>query len=156
MFGKRFGKRRPQDRLETQFTSMIDVVFLLLIFFMCTLKFKILESKIATHLPVDRGAQQTFEKLEPVEPMRIALSMRGETCVCALNGSAIGTMPEARDRLYQRLAAIRRASPESEAEIAPDPTVSHGHVIGVLDECMRADVAEVRFAAALPPLRRRS
>lgn len=151
-----FGKRRPRDRLQMQFTSMIDVVFLLLIFFMCTLKFKSLESKITAHLPLDRGPQTTYEELEPIEPMRIALSMRGSTCICALNGRSLGAMPDARGALYRRLEALRRASPNSPAEIAPDPTVSHGHVITVLDECMRADVGEVRFAAALPPLKRRS
>ena len=34
---------------------MIDVVFLLLIFFICTMKFKVLEGKLATVLPKDVG-----------------------------------------------------------------------------------------------------
>ena len=40
-------------------TPMIDVTFLLLIFFMCTLKFKILEGKLGAYLPKDVGVQTT-------------------------------------------------------------------------------------------------
>ncbi|MDF1837417.1 MAG: biopolymer transporter ExbD, partial [Planctomycetota bacterium] len=36
-------------------TPMIDVTFLLLIFFMCTLKFKVLEGKLTAYLPKDVG-----------------------------------------------------------------------------------------------------
>jgi len=35
--------RRPRDEDRLDMTSMIDVTFLLLVFFMCTLQFKTLE-----------------------------------------------------------------------------------------------------------------
>lgn len=45
---------RDQDS-KLEMTPMIDVTFLLLIFFMCTLKFKTLEGKLAAYLPKDVG-----------------------------------------------------------------------------------------------------
>ena len=62
-------KRRPQpadDRL--QMTAMIDVTFLLLIFFLCTLRFRTLEGILSSYLPRDVGLNQMPElKLEPLE-----------------------------------------------------------------------------------------
>ena len=37
------------EKCELQMTPMIDVTFLLLIFFMCTLKFKVLEGKLGAY-----------------------------------------------------------------------------------------------------------
>ena len=49
-------------------TPMIDVTFLLLIFFMCTLKFKTLEGKLAAYLPKDVGVNpEAIELRDPVE-----------------------------------------------------------------------------------------
>ena len=36
---------------ELQMTPMIDVTFLLLIFFLCSIKFKLLDGKLSTYLP---------------------------------------------------------------------------------------------------------
>ena len=43
------------EELEIDLTPMIDVTFQLLIFFICTLKFKTLEGKLETELPKDVG-----------------------------------------------------------------------------------------------------
>lgn len=44
-----------RERQEMEMTPMIDVTFLLLVFFMCTLKFKVLEGKLGAALPRDVG-----------------------------------------------------------------------------------------------------
>ena len=43
-------------------TPMIDVVFLLIIFFLC-IDFKILEAKLPAYLPKDKGSQPEEELL---------------------------------------------------------------------------------------------
>ena len=136
-----------------EFTPMIDVVFLLLIFFMCTLKFKTLENKLATYLPADRGIHINFEPLEPEEKIRLKLSMSGGRCVCFVNGKATGTVPSSLKAVYDRVRQIRRALPESPVEIDPDPSVPHKHVVSVLDECIRAKAREINFVAVLPALK---
>ena len=50
-------KDLDRDECEMEMTPMIDVVFLLLIFFMCTLKFKTLEGKLSAYLPKDVGVR---------------------------------------------------------------------------------------------------
>ncbi len=65
-----------QEKIEMEMTPMIDVTFLLLIFFICTLKFKTLEGKLAAYLPKDVGVNQS--QAEPIEKVEILLKVRVE------------------------------------------------------------------------------
>lgn len=58
------------EELEINMTPMIDVVFLLIIFFLC-IDFKILEAKLPAYLPKDKGSQ-AFE-VEPVEQLPVVI-----------------------------------------------------------------------------------
>ena len=61
-------KKVAEEECKLELTSMIDVVFLLLIFFLCTLKFKTLEGKLAAYLPKDVGVNTSeAEEIEKVE-----------------------------------------------------------------------------------------
>ncbi len=67
-------KQSPTEIMQEEFkmdmTPMIDVVFLLIIFFLC-IDFKILEAKLPAYLPKDKGSQ-TFE-VEPVEQLAVVI-----------------------------------------------------------------------------------
>ena len=47
------------EEIKMEMTPMIDVTFLLLIFFLCTIKFKLLEGKLAAYLPKDVGVNSS-------------------------------------------------------------------------------------------------
>ncbi len=59
-----------QEDAAMDMTPMIDVVFLLIIFFLC-IDFKTLEAKLPAYLPKDRGSQSNPE--EPVEQLSIKI-----------------------------------------------------------------------------------
>ena len=59
-----------QEEAVMDMTPMIDVVFLLIIFFLC-IDFKILEAKLPAYLPKDKGSQDT--QVEPQEQLRIKI-----------------------------------------------------------------------------------
>jgi biopolymer transport protein ExbD len=61
-----------EEEHKMEMTPMIDVTFLLLIFFMCTLKFKTLEGKLSAYLPKDVGVNQ--QDAEPIE--KVAITVR--------------------------------------------------------------------------------
>ena len=63
-----------EEKCELQMTPMIDVTFLLLIFFMCTLKFKILEGKLGAYLPKDVGVNP--QDAEPIEKVDIRIDVK--------------------------------------------------------------------------------
>jgi len=148
-------RRAMKSDVTMEFTPMIDVVFLLLIFFMCTLKFKTLEGKLATYLPTDKGLNTHFEELEPIEKIRIKLSLSGDRCICFVNGKAEGTLPGAEKKVYDKIRRLKQASEKSPAEIDPDPRVPHKYVVSIVDECMRARLREITFTGALPELKKK-
>ena len=57
-----------QEEVKPDMTPMIDVVFLMIIFFIC-IDFKVLESKLPAYLPKDKGSQNTV--VEPQEQLSI-------------------------------------------------------------------------------------
>ena len=64
------------EESEMEMTPMIDVTFLLLIFFMCTIKFKTLEGKLSAFLPKDVGVNQS--DAEPKEKTEILIKVLQE------------------------------------------------------------------------------
>ena len=54
-------ERFESEQMETDLTPMIDVAFLIIIFFMC-LPFKTLDGKLQAFLPTEKGLNPTPEK----------------------------------------------------------------------------------------------
>ena len=69
-----------EEQVELQMTPMIDVVFLLLIFFMCSTKFKTLEGKLEAYLPKDLGPSPPTDNTDPIEDVTISLRMESIKC----------------------------------------------------------------------------
>jgi biopolymer transport protein ExbD len=65
-------KKKKVEEADMDMTPMIDVTFLLLIFFLC-LEFKTLEGKLATNLPKDLGVNTT--PAEPIEKLDLRIEM---------------------------------------------------------------------------------
>lgn len=63
-----------KEKMEVELTPMIDVAFLIIIFFMC-LPFKTLDGKMAAFLPTEKGLAPTPEK--PPEPFWIKIHIVG-------------------------------------------------------------------------------
>ena len=64
-------KKKKFEEIKPDMTPMIDVTFLLLIFFIVTLKFKVLEGRLDAALPKDRGSSTAKE--EEIEKIDIQL-----------------------------------------------------------------------------------
>jgi len=59
-----------QQEAKPDMTPMIDVVFLMIIFFLC-IDFKILEAKLPAYLPKDKGSSSA--KADPMEQLSIGI-----------------------------------------------------------------------------------
>jgi biopolymer transport protein ExbD len=156
---------------ELQMTPMIDVTFLLLIFFMCTLKFKVLEGAMGAHLPKDVGVN--IRDAEPVEKIVVRMDvvepgtrmrpmrnggLRPYTLEDAANelrfeyGSdrVIRYRVGARSGMDQSAAfeALRKlveGNPEARCSIDPRSGVIQDEVVQVLDAFLAAGVKDVTF-----------
>jgi len=76
MTAKTRGRVRPSppDDVELEMTPMIDVTFLILVFFMCTLRFKSLEGQLSAYLPEDVGVNPATA--DQVEDLDLGLHLR--------------------------------------------------------------------------------
>jgi biopolymer transport protein ExbD len=69
-------KEAADSKCELSMTPMIDVTFQLLIFFLCTIKFKTLEGKLGAYLPKDVGINT--KPADPLEKVEIKIEVERE------------------------------------------------------------------------------
>ena len=156
--------------------SMIDVVFLLLIFFMCASNFRTTEKKLDANLPKDEGQMArpvTFEI--PLEirvkiywannnPTRqwpfgqcihsptLALPPSVHQVPVSLAGAHIVIQVGKKqcgdlNDLYKKLSEITARQPDTPVLIDARQAVPFKWVLGAIDACARAQVENVKFQA---------
>lgn len=131
------GKFKP-DPVGFQIAPMIDIVFLLLCFFVTSQIFTQWEAEIDVTLPTASTAQ-----IEQRLPGEIILNILkdGSTVV---NGRRLeeGELAELMKRLVQLF-------PGQPVLIRADRQTAYEHVIRVLDLCRKADIWNISFAAGV-------
>jgi biopolymer transport protein ExbD len=143
------------EEVRLSITPLIDVTFLLLIFFMCAMKFKTLERKVAAFLPKDRGLAKTKIKLEEKQKIQVELKRtkeETETRVKLLDAQ-IGIDDEGFRLLDERVRAIHssQGNEETPGEIHAWAWVPHEDVIRAIDSFMKAGITDITFVGAPPP-----
>jgi biopolymer transport protein ExbD len=102
-----------QEEVKPDMTPMIDVVFLMIIFFIC-IDFKVLESKLAAYLPKDKGSQSTKE--EPQEQLSVKVYVESEGQK-DYRGRAPGSVNASTERPYRFVLKDHRIK----WEVGPKP-----------------------------------
>lgn len=153
-----------QDEGGLNFTSLIDIVFLLLIFFMCATKFKQTEQRLDCFLPTDEGQMPSQAPLKKPEELTIFI----KDDVNARNGaferrairratyylmSRDATPVSDPNQLLSKLTQLA-ANPEQQVLIAlydeyreKDQLVPFFNVVALLDVCKMAGIETVKFQA---------
>jgi len=133
---------RPQGKNESmgfQITPMIDVVFLLLFFFVTSQIYSQWETEIDITLPTAQTGQ-TPQRL-PGEII-VNVLQDGTTIV---NGRTLGETELG--SMLQRLAGIFPGQP---VLLRADKQTPYENVIRVLDQCRQADIWNISFATGVP------
>lgn len=149
-------------------TSMIDVVFLLLIFFMCATKFKLPEGSLRSFLPRDMGNSQSRPMVE--ENCRIWLRNEGGQVIAIAddrtidpNNELVGDyeihmgVPGPNMELVENHISSRRdtyygASSSLPVVIDFSGDVPWKYVSDVLNICTKLEIDKISFAAPEVPL----
>ncbi len=137
-------KKAEIEEVTMELTPMIDVVFLLLIFFIVTMKFKVLEGKLETELPKDVGVnsgegEDLLEKLE----IKITANPTAENgMTIAINDLKMPNLQTFRSRI----ADFIRLDSEQKATLYPGPKVNYEQVVIVVDQCIMEDLVDITFA----------
>lgn len=125
--------------------AMIDMVFLLLIYFMVSASLQPQEADIAFQLP---GVVEQDEPLEMPDEQIIEINARGQVI---LNEYRYDSPDAARfSQLARTLGRYREACDVNKVEaiisIAPDDAVSHQTIVKVMDACSFAGIENLNFA----------
>ncbi len=134
-------RRKRGDEPEVSLAPLIDVVFLLLIFFMVTTTF-VHEQRIDVSLPVAGSGQQ----VETQERVRVAVDANGAYDV---NGQKLGANDSA---LALALGAAARAAPKVPLLlIEADGRASHQAVVTVMDTAAQVGFERISIATLPRP-----
>ena len=115
---------KPKRRVIISITSLIDVMFLLLIFFMVTSTF-LEQAGMKLDLPSARSAETTVTR-------RLVLFIGAD------NSLVLGDRPVSIDSLEAVMAEAAASSEDGTLVLNADKTVQHGTVIRVMDIAKRA------------------
>jgi len=130
-------------------TPMIDVVFQLIVVFLCSMKFRTLDQKIEAFLPKVVGCDTTAapELAETRLDLRLRRRPGEYSTSVLLLGSRCGPAdaPGIWDLVSTRLREFRARDATVKGEIDADPEVPHGEVVRALDAFLAADVTGVVF-----------
>lgn len=132
-------RKHKKDPLELSMTPMIDVVFLLLIFFMVTTTFN-RETKLKVQLP-----EAQSEHSEVNKHLEITIDAQG---IYFINSQQL---------VNQRMDTLKKALSDAAAQhkdqplvISADAKTPHQSVITVLDVASQLNLTNITFATKAP------
>lgn len=141
------GKRIRIGNLELPIAPMIDIVFLLLFYFMVSATIQKQEADISFSLP---GRIQQDEPIEMPDEQIVQILANGQALV---NDFSYDSPEAPRYRqLETMLNRFREASESNQVEaritLAPNDKTAHEMVVKVMDACSHAGIESVTFAFA--------
>jgi len=141
----RHAERRSD--LVVSMTPMIDVIFLLLVFFVCTASFRPPEQILPTQVSLP-GSEPTEtppdEEFEDLDDLVVKVLWRQTRPVWELNGRQYASLGEVRTVLE----AAQRVQPGLPVILNVEPAVPMHHVIDLYDLCRLVGLDRVQFAAS--------
>lgn len=134
-----FRKQLKPEAVGFQLAPMIDVVFLLLCFFITSQIFAQWETEIDITLPTAETGQLP-ERL----PGEIIINVRAD------GGVVVNAQPLTETELAEMLARVARLFPGQPVLIRGDQATPYEYIIRVLDLCRQADIWNISFATGVP------
>ena len=124
-----------------QIAPMVDVVFVLLLFFMASAGQNITEGFLTINLP---SGQAASESSTPKVPIILDIDSTGNVFMNSNPKSASATDKELK-QLLESLTSSMESSPEDPVIIRPASDTRHERLIDVLNSCRQAKVKNLSF-----------
>jgi biopolymer transport protein ExbD len=131
----RFRPRKPRDEPRIDLTSLIDVVFQLLLFFALSTTF-VRERSLSVDLPV-ADASSSAERAPQV--LAVSIDARG-----VVHHGLEALSPTSLDEFFEREAARDRSRV---VLLRADAAVPHGLVVSVMDSARRAGLRRIAIGS---------
>jgi len=134
----KFSSRQP-EAANMQLAPMIDIVFLLLIFFIVTWQFTKSETELSVSVPTAReGADPERQSGE------IVINILAEGTI-RVEGATVDL-----EQLLAKLAPIAAAFENQPVRIRGDGGVEYQRIVEVIDTCQKAGIWNISFATQRP------
>ena len=157
------GGSSEDDAISLNVTPLIDVIFCLCLFFLCSFHFKQLQGKLDSWLPKDKGNQGGGASTATMDEIRIFVrqSSAGPTEL-AYGSRLVGTLSgqaAADTAVFDQLEGLiktqydeYRNAGKTDASVIIDgePRVPWKDVLQVLDRCKKNNIEKVEFAQPMP------
>ena len=136
--------RRPRSAssMDSTMTPMIDVIFQLQIFFLCTMGFAAPESILPTNIP-NTGGSAPAAVAADLEMVKISLRGDPKNFRIELNRQPVANTKA----LLDRLKVLSGASKEIPVILDIGPEVYLGSLVEVYDLCLGCGLQKINFAA---------
>lgn len=131
-----FRARKQRKQVDLNVVSLVDVLFLLLIFFMLTSTFK-RAGELELKLPKS-STSTPMRSARSDKPVELVLTEQG---TLLLDGS-----PTTFEKLLPALRALHAREPDGQVMIEAEEAVPHGHVVRLLDAVRTAGFRGVGIA----------
>jgi biopolymer transport protein ExbD len=140
---------RQQRDLKIEMTPMIDVVFLLLVFFVWTASFRMIELVMPSEVSISSGSQQTDLDTPPPEELdfdNIVVRIKGDekNVSWTINDEVVANV----EALAERMNGISRLKKDAPVILHPDAKIAYGEVMRVYDLARLAGFDSVQIAAS--------
>jgi biopolymer transport protein ExbD len=128
-----------EENTEMQMAPMIDIVFQLIIFFMCATTFQTYESELKTNMPVD---SQSLD-MSKIENVIVFIERSGRILVEGREYDSVGSndLPQ----LVTMLRNLKSFFENPPVIIQSDVDAKHQRVVDVLNACAAAGINSVTF-----------
>lgn len=130
----KFQTREPESA-DFPLAPMIDVVFLLLIFFIATMQYAQKERELNVSVPV---AQEGADARQTVG--EIIVNVRDDGTV------VVDSSDMTQDQLYDKLTRIAAVHKNQAIRIRGDGKVEYQKIVEVIDVCQKAGIPNISFA----------
>jgi biopolymer transport protein ExbD len=127
-------KKRVPEQAEVPMSSMIDVVFLLLIYFIVTQKDEVSEAHLAVNLPSPNVAQKQENPPRPIEltVLRDKILLRGRAMTVK--------------QIHDTLEPFAKEDPDLTVMIKTSTNAYNGELVSVLDLCRSLGLTKLNVA----------
>ncbi|MSR74339.1 MAG: biopolymer transporter ExbD [Planctomycetes bacterium] len=146
------GGNAEENPVGINVTALVDIIFCLCLFFMCSLKFRELDGKMDSWLPENKGNKTAMNMNVPMDEIRVLISYdkeRRQVQRMFVNRPIVDT-PEG-DALLQKLireqSASYRSLGKADTPVIVDagPAVPWREVVKVMNMCKAENVQKIEF-----------
>lgn len=149
------GGEAEDNPLPINVVPMVDIIFCLCVFFMCSFKFRQTEGKFDTWLPKDRGTpEQPYPAAPIVSEVRVAMTW-DESSQRVTRRLGHRTYADDRELALAIEAShdawVATGHPDAPVTIDADSRVPWREVTNVVNLTRARDITKIEFALGAPP-----